>query len=272
MKLYLFFGLLCVISSSMGLSDEEIEIFRMKAGQRRCGSEGVDITVTADSLKLETDGVPDHIWGCVNPNTPSPIDISITVPRNPEFDKDGPYCLSMGAVAMAINGVAMFNPFAERYVNAVQGKEQEEFDCCGGHTEKDGTYHYHQLPVSQGGCDNPIVKSLDQPTPQLIGVAYDGFPIYSQWNDLDSTSLDECHGMILPGTNTYAYVSVYKEYPYILGCFKGKPVAGSTNTKCTNMKPLDACSCTVGAKTKEEVTDNDISSIMSDISKVDDVM
>lgn len=76
----------------------------------------------------------------------------------------------------------------------------------------------------------------------MIGVALDGVPFYNaldgfgiyssrdgKGRELTDTDLDECHGRTSPVewngkvVNIYHYV-LTKEYPYTIGCFRGKPV------------------------------------------------
>ena len=52
---------------------------------------------------------------------------------------------------------------------------QEVFDTCNGHAEPNqNSYHYHKLPI----C---ICDTNNRETEQFMGVALDGFPIYSSW-------------------------------------------------------------------------------------------
>ena len=46
-----------------------------------------------------------------NPDIVLPREMSITFPNNP-IPAEHPYCLSGGPIGFAINGVAIFNPFA----------------------------------------------------------------------------------------------------------------------------------------------------------------
>ena len=79
------------------------------------------------------------------------------------------YCLPQGPIAIAKNGVQIYNPFTSTGENAA---ELEVMDCNGGHSDGDGRYHYHSLP------DNGVVYNSSDGSPQFIGVAFDGNPIY----------------------------------------------------------------------------------------------
>lgn len=75
-----------------------------------------------------------------------------------------------------------------------------------------GVYHYHQTP----DC------LYDNTNDEFIGVALDGFPIYgiknSTGQEMTSKDLDQCHGHVYNGEYRYRLT---RDYPYIMGCFKG---------------------------------------------------
>ncbi|CAH1268749.1 Hypp3975 [Branchiostoma lanceolatum] len=130
-----------------------------------------------------------------------------------------PGCLPMGPVALAINGVPMYNPQSAECEDAVIN---ERFDSCHGHPDMPGRYHYHQNPI----CAYVQVDGKASP---LVGVAADGFPIYGPVDEtgrtLTSADLDECHGREVNGQYQY---HITTDYPYILSCFRGRvlPDAG----------------------------------------------
>lgn len=71
---------------------------------------------------------------------------------------------------------------------------------------------------------------------QLLGVAFDGFPIYGPKSScIDSTrnataaDLDECHG-IETASCSYRYIITY-DFPYILGCYKGRIVDSNVRSR-----------------------------------------
>ena len=141
-----------------------------------------------------------------------------------------PGCLPMGTIGFTIHGVPLFNAYNIQREDAVK---TERFDQCNGHYSPHGTYHYHQLPVGGGDCEvhNDAVDDL-------IGVAIDGFPIYGpkvRENGVEKTlttrDLDTCHGREVNGVYKY---HITKEFPYILGCYKGKTLPGSRIAECAS--------------------------------------
>ena len=108
----------------------------------------------------------------------------------------------------------------------------EPVDCCSGHVSDDGCYNYVHLPYGDT-CENPVFDISNQEAPQFIGIAFDGFPIYGQWDGLDPDTLDECHGTRLPNDGRYAYIAVKNHFPYIMGCYMGTPIF-ENRRRCTD--------------------------------------
>jgi len=253
MKLtYWIVVVVAILGHISALTDSEIDAITKRNANRKCGGY-MKATRDGDNVVIERDVVPDHSWGCTNPNAPSAITKSVSLPNNPQFAADGPFCLPMGDIGIALNGVSFFDPLTAEAVNAVEGDGQEIFDCCDAHTAPDGNYHYHKLPVGNG-CDNSIFDSKNQDWPQFLGVALDGFPIYSQWNGLNKNTLDGCHGTYLQD-GRYAYIAVKEHFPYILGCFRAKPQGTrGGSSSCNGIAAGQTCSCTVGIKNRADVT------------------
>jgi len=126
----------------------------------------------------------------------------------------------MGAIAYALNGVSIFSGAVESDCSILDVEddvaEWTSFDCCSGHSELSGMYHYHFPP----SC---LLAQLDDygdgHSPQ-IGWSYDGFPIYGPLgpggveimncgvDGADATYCqDECGGYEgeLSGVDTYTY-------------------------------------------------------------------
>jgi hypothetical protein len=113
-----------------------------------------------------------------------------------------------GAVAIAPNGIPIFNPLNNRGEDAfVIG----ELDQWGGHCGRADDYHYHIAPLhfETTSGNNPIAMALD------------GFAIYGS-KEPDGTAiktLDEYHGHNY--SNTYHYHAESK-YPYFMAAMRGK--------------------------------------------------
>ena len=74
------------------------------------------------------------------------------------------------------------------------GEEVAFLDTCNGHPTPMGTYHYHALPT----CITAVVDEDGGPS-HILGVAFDGFPIYGDraldGTQLTADDLDECSGI-----------------------------------------------------------------------------
>lgn len=113
-----------------------------------------------------------------------------------------------GAVAIAVNGIPIFNALNNRGEDAFA---IGELDNWGGHCGRADDYHYHAAPMHLAG------NNANLP----LAFALDGFAVYGN-NEPDGTtmrSLDTCHGHTSTdggyhyhGTNTY---------PYVIGAMRG---------------------------------------------------
>ncbi len=164
---------------------------------------------------IESDGIPDHemMTGITNWQQQVPINHDYSggnawaIPLQPELaeeplsTKDN---FMKGAIAIAANGVPIFNPLNNRGEDAnVIG----ELDKWGGHCGRADDYHYHLPPAhlqAQVGADKPIAYALD------------GFPVYGE----TSEELDENLGRFTTDS-TYQYHAV-KGYPYLIAAMRGE--------------------------------------------------
>ncbi len=156
-----------------------------------------------------------------NPNTILAQTVSLTLPGRPKIATK-PSCLPMGMIGIALNGVAIFNALDDSHRDAVAHEAQ---DLCDGHPQRRGIYHYHSIPDCLTGSGAGQKK--------LVGYALDGFPLLGPRGEngklLTNADLDACHGhtgwIILAGKRVRIYhYHATLEYPYTLGCFRGKPV------------------------------------------------
>jgi hypothetical protein len=117
-----------------------------------------------------------------------------------------------GAIAIAVNGIPIFNPQNNRgEVSAEIG----ELDQWGGHCGRGDDYHYHAAPFH-------LEKIVGPGKP--IAYALDGYPIYGSTGPdgqaIDEKSLDAFHGKT-DAQGNYAYYASTK-YPYLNGGFHGE--------------------------------------------------
>lgn len=117
--------------------------------------------------------------------------------------------LYRGAIALAVNGVPIFNALNNRGEDTFLAGE---LDSYGGHCGRGDDYHYHIAPVHLEaivGKGNPIAFALD------------GFPLYG-YTDADGNKpedLDELNGRF-EKDGSYRYYSTDR-YPYINGGMRG---------------------------------------------------
>lgn len=117
--------------------------------------------------------------------------------------------LYRGAIALAANGVPIFNALNNRGDDAFLFGE---LDKWGGHAGRADDYHYHIAPLH-------LVETVGRDKP--IAFALDGFPIYGETEPDGSKvkSLDEFNGHF-DKTGAYHYHGT-RTYPYINGGLRG---------------------------------------------------
>lgn len=115
-----------------------------------------------------------------------------------------------GAIAVAANGVPIFNPLNNRGEDAHLFGELDEY---GGHCGRADDYHYHLAPVH-------LQKVVGPGLP--IAYALDGYPIYG-YEEPDGSKvegLDAFNGHEDKHGNYHYHAS--KTYPYLNGGFHGE--------------------------------------------------
>ena len=114
-----------------------------------------------------------------------------------------------GAIAIAVNGVPIFNALNNRGDDALLAGELDDW---GGHCGRADDYHYHIAPLH-------LQSIIGKKVP--IAYALDGFPIYGE-TEVDgkpALKLDEFNGHF-DSKMRYHYHGT-KTYPYMNGGFKG---------------------------------------------------
>jgi phosphatidylethanolamine-binding protein (PEBP) family uncharacterized protein len=115
-----------------------------------------------------------------------------------------------GAVALAVNGIPIFNPQNNR---GEISQEIGELDQWGGHCGRADDYHYHATPFhleSVVGKGKPVAYALD------------GYPIYglTEPDGSTPTKLDALNGHETAGIGYHYHGST--KYPYVNGGFHGE--------------------------------------------------
>jgi len=175
---------------------------------------------------VESNGIPNHDDMMVGitawiAQVPLPHDYTGAdawpIPLNPEY-ADSPVSieghLQKGAIAIAANGIPIFNP-----INASGdiSKEIGELDAYGGHSGRGDDYHYHAAPLHLEATSgaNPIAFGLD------------GYAVYGSTEPDGSTmeDLDEYHG---PEWHGVCHYHGTETYPYMIAGLRGKITLAGT--------------------------------------------
>ncbi|MBL7997504.1 MAG: YHYH protein, partial [Candidatus Kapabacteria bacterium] len=134
---------------------------------------------------------------------------AVPVPVNPQH-------FIRGAVAVAVNGIPIFNPYTNTGVDAFLDGQLDKY---GGHSGRADDYHYHTAPVH-------LYQKTQQKMP--IAFALDGFAVYGAIEP-DGTamkSLDANHGHF--GTDGVYHYHASTAAPYMIGRMVGKVTEDST--------------------------------------------
>ncbi|MBI1743853.1 YHYH protein [Candidatus Acetothermia bacterium] len=149
----------------------------------------VTVNCTDIYLVASATGLPDHAYG------PTPFAIrdqhfNLRFKLNPQQAKNTT-ATSLGPISLAVNGVAIFNGSTARSWNNNRNWEENAFkaevnlDSCNGHPEPMmGTYHYHAF----SSC---VLKEVAGKNSQILGMSFDGFPIYGPWGYVNADGTGE---------------------------------------------------------------------------------
>lgn len=174
----------------------------------------------ATNLYVETDGMADHTmmvgirsW---QQQVPLPqtytgtnaftIPLTARLAGTPVSAKTA---LFNGAIALAVNGIPIFNALNNRGDDAYLFGELDDY---GGHSGRADDYHYHTAPLF-------LEATVGSTKP--IGVALDGFPLYGSVEPDGSAmrTLDIYNGH--SDTTTLYHYHGTRTYPYINGGMRG---------------------------------------------------
>lgn len=177
---------------------------------------------------VESQGIPDHemMTGIVKWQQQVPLPQCYLgtnawqIPLNPELAATpipvNDQHFLRGAVAIAANGVPIFNPYTNTGLDALVDGQLDDF---GGHSGRADDYHYHIAPLH-----------LDPQTPDILPIAFglDGFAVYGalEPDGAPMRPLDANHGHF-DAAGTYHYHGT-KEKPYMIGNMVGKVTEDAT--------------------------------------------
>lgn len=183
-------------------------------------SKTVRVTKNSKYYLVESSGIPDHTmmvgiksWQQQIPTVqPYSGANAWSIPIKPAISKNpisGNGHFLRGAIAIAVNGIPIFNALNNRGDDAYLAGELDDW---GGHCGRADDYHYHIAPLH-------LQSIVGKKTP--IAYALDGFPIYGE-TEIDGKSvigLDSFNGHFDSKKN-YHYHGT-KTFPYINGGFRG---------------------------------------------------
>ena len=183
-------------------------------------SKSVKVTKTSKYYLVESYGIPDHqmmigikSWQQQIPTMQAYIGSNAwSIPVKPVISKNpisGNGHFLRGAIAIAVNGIPIFNALNNRGDDAYLAGELDDW---GGHCGRADDYHYHIAPLH-------LQKIIGTKVP--IAYALDGFPIYGETeiNGSKVSGLDSFNGHFDSKKN-YHYHGT-KTFPYINGGFRG---------------------------------------------------
>jgi hypothetical protein len=121
-----------------------------------------------------------------------------------------------GAIALAANGVAIFNPYTNTGVDALL---DGQLDTYGGHCGRADDYHYHTAPLHLYGTTSATLP---------IAYALDGFAVYGATEPEGGamTALDANHGHT-GASGVYHYHGTAAA-PYMIGKMVGAVTEDAT--------------------------------------------
>ena len=199
----------------------------------------VKVFASGDYWQVESNGLPAHnmMVGITSWQQQVPLPMTYKgsnawqLPRKPALAENpvsAKTSLYRGAIALAVNGVPIFNALNNRGEDAFL---VGELDKWGGHCGRADDYHYHVAPLHLA----TIVGSA-----KPIAYALDGFAIYGSTEPDGSTmkKLDAYNGHV--GTDGVYHYHGTTTYPYINGGMRGviRGVVGDQVDPQPSAKPL----------------------------------
>ena len=121
-----------------------------------------------------------------------------------------------GAIAVAVNGIAIFNPYTNTGVDAFLDGQLDQY---GGHSGRADDYHYHIAP-------NVLFNKVPETSP--VAFALDGFAIYGskEPNGSAMKTLDANHGHY--GSDGVYHYHSSSAAPYMIGNMVGQVTEDAT--------------------------------------------
>ncbi|MCB0970397.1 MAG: YHYH protein [Acidimicrobiales bacterium] len=202
----------------------------------------VSATCEGDVVVVTSNAIPDYTYIATTPGQLTATEVSYEIPVSPTEADETTDVPLLGAIGVAIDGVPIYGATEGTGgdVLSLDGALSE----CGSHNGPTG-FHIHLFGTSDS-TDCLYTPEEAASEPQLLGYAFDGYPIYtgndqytSSWELVDeslfatdtwdahayvegSGDLDECNGLV-GEDGSYAYYTT-DTFPYTLGCYRGDAI------------------------------------------------
>ncbi len=222
-------------------SCDEIAALFVTAGSANADLADPEVSAACDgdNVVVTSNGIPDYTYIETSPGSPAAGNYVFTIPATPTMADEVTDVPDLGTAAVALNGVPIYGPTEGTGgdVLSLEGALSE----CGSHNGPTG-FHIHQI-LTTDNTDCLFTPAEVAAAPQLVGYAFDGYPIYtgidqytSSWELADeslfatdtwaahsyvegSGDLDQCNGLTDADGN-YAYYTT-ETFPYVIGCYSG---------------------------------------------------
>lgn len=205
----------------------------------------LSVSCTEDRIQIRANGIINYEYVQITPSDLAVRQYNFRIPRNPREASNKETVPLLGPIGVAVNGIPFFSANESGQHNWGDPYPLGILDHCGGHTAR-GMYHYHTRP-------NCLLLDKNGSVGQVIGYAFDGYPIVSPWVCVNEScrvktkmrssykyvgtepnqnaweankyeagygDLDRCNGLKLPGGG-YAYFAT-ERFPYTLACYHGE--------------------------------------------------
>lgn len=205
----------------------------------------LSISCSEDRIQIRSNGIINYEYVQITPTDLAVRRYNFKIPRNPREASTKEQVPLLGPIGVAVNGIPFFSANESGQHNWGDPYPLGILDHCGGHTAR-GMYHYHTRP-------NCLLLDKNGSVGQVIGYAFDGYPIVSPWICVNEScriktkmrssykyvgtqinenaweankyeagygDLDRCNGLKLPGGG-YAYFAT-ERFPYTLACYHGE--------------------------------------------------
>lgn len=224
-----------------GSSCDEIAALFVTAGSANADLDDPEVSAACegDDIVITSNGIPDYTYIETSPGSPSAGNYVFTIPATPTMADEVTDVPDLGTAAVALNGIPIYGPTEGTGgdVLSLVGALSE----CGSHNGPTG-FHIHQI-LTTDNTDCLFTPEEVASAPQLVGYAFDGYPIYtgidqytSSWELTDESlfatdtwaahsyieglgDLDQCNGLTDADGN-YAYYTT-ATFPYVIGCYAG---------------------------------------------------